>query len=156
MRAAASRTIRRTTRWSSGWRAPNQLTIRIAYNLFTQKPKEELADFQGWAKIVKPGQGNDIYRHNGAGEMLVYSAADYEDFREPRPDMPPNMEADLERVVRHLAEVKWPFPAARDLRRDHHARARRVREGEQGGAAHGHALVLRSRGNDLGRRTSTA
>src|SRR5262245_16059097 len=87
----------------------DQLTVRIAYNLFTQKPKEELADFQGWAKIVKPGQGNNMYRHNGAGEMLVYSAADYEDFREPRPDLPTNMDADLERVVRHLAEVKWPF-----------------------------------------------
>jgi predicted amidohydrolase YtcJ len=86
-----------------------ELTIRIAYNLFTQKPKEELADFQGWAKQVKPGQGNDMYRHNGAGEMLVYSAADYEDFREPRPNMPPNMDGDLERVVRHLAQVKWPF-----------------------------------------------
>jgi len=87
----------------------DQLTIRIAYNLFTQKPREELADFQGWAKIVKPGQGNDMYRHNGAGEMLVYSAADFEDFREPRPDTPPNMEVELERVVRHLAQVKWPF-----------------------------------------------
>lgn len=53
---------------------------------------KELADFQGWAKIVKPGQGNDMYRHNGAGEMLVYSAADFEDFREPRPDMPPNID----------------------------------------------------------------
>ncbi len=87
----------------------NLLTVRIAYNLFTQKPKEELADFQGWSKIVKPGQGSELYRHNGAGEMLVYSAADFEDFREPRPELPPNMEADLERVVRHLAEVKWPF-----------------------------------------------
>jgi hypothetical protein len=87
----------------------NRLTVRIAYNLFTQKPKEELADFQGWARIVTPGQGNDLYRHNGAGEMLVYSAADYEDFREPRPEMPPDMERDLERVVRHLAQVKWPF-----------------------------------------------
>ncbi len=87
----------------------NQLTLRFAYNLFTQKPTKELADFQGWAKIVKPGQGSDMYQHNGAGEMLVYSAADYEDFREPRPEMPPTMEADLERVVRHLAQVKWPF-----------------------------------------------
>jgi predicted amidohydrolase YtcJ len=50
-----------------------------------------------------------MYRHNGAGEMLVYSAADYEDFREPRPEIPPNMEGDLERVVRHLAQVNWPF-----------------------------------------------
>ena len=87
----------------------DQLTVRIAYNLFTQKPKEELADFQGWAKLVKPGQGSDMYRHNGAGEMLVYSAADYEDFREPRPETPANMEADLEPVIRHLAQVKWPF-----------------------------------------------
>jgi predicted amidohydrolase YtcJ len=86
-----------------------ELTIRISYNLFTQKPKEELADFQGWAKLVKPGQGNDMYRHNGAGEMLVYSAADFEDFREPRPETPTSMEDDLERVVRHLAQVKWPF-----------------------------------------------
>jgi predicted amidohydrolase YtcJ len=86
-----------------------QLTVRIAYNLFTQKPTEELTDFQRWSKLVKPGQGNDVYRHNGAGEMLVYSAADYEDFREPRPEMPPAMEAELEQVVRHLAQVKWPF-----------------------------------------------
>ncbi len=87
----------------------NELTVRIAYNLFTQKPKEELADFQRWSKLVRPGQGSDLYRHNGAGEMLVYSAADYEDFREARPEMPPAMEAELERVVRHLAQVKWPF-----------------------------------------------
>ena len=87
----------------------NQLTIRIAYNLFTQKPKEELADFQRWARIVRPGQGNDMYRHNGAGEMLAYSAADYEDFSQPRPHVPAEMATDLERVVRHLAEVKWPF-----------------------------------------------
>lgn len=87
----------------------DQLTVRIAYNLFPQKPREELADFQGWSKIVKPGQGNDMYRHNGAGEMLVYSAADFEDFREPRPDLAANMGEDLERVVRQLAQVKWPF-----------------------------------------------
>lgn len=86
-----------------------QLTVRISYNLFTQKPQEELADFEGWSKIVRPGHGDDLYRHNGAGEMLVYSAADYEDFREPRPELPATMEGDLERVVRHLAQVKWPF-----------------------------------------------
>ena len=28
----------------------DQLTVRISYNLFTQKPKEELADFSGWVK----------------------------------------------------------------------------------------------------------
>jgi predicted amidohydrolase YtcJ len=86
-----------------------ELTLRIAYNLFTQKPKEELSDFSRWSKMVKPGQGSDTLRHNGAGEMLVYSAADFEDFKEPRPDMPASMEDDLEPVVRLLAENRWPW-----------------------------------------------
>ena len=87
----------------------NQLTIRLAYNLFTQKPKQEKEDFLNWTKTSKYKQGNDYFRHNGAGEMLVFSAADFEDFREPRPDMPPEMEGDLEVVVRILAENRWPW-----------------------------------------------
>ncbi len=85
------------------------LTIRIAYNLFTQKPKEELADFKHWTGTVKPGQGDDYYRPNGAGEMLVYSAADFEDFLEPRPEMNGSMESDLRPVVTLLAQNRWPF-----------------------------------------------
>ncbi|MBB3769891.1 hypothetical protein FHS55_000477 [Angulomicrobium tetraedrale] len=85
------------------------LTVRIAYNLFTQKPKEELADFARWTSTVTPGQGDDSLRVNGAGEMLVYSAADFEDFQVPRPDMAPSMEGDLEPVVRLLAEKRWPW-----------------------------------------------
>ncbi|HSB95717.1 MAG TPA: amidohydrolase, partial [Spongiibacteraceae bacterium] len=86
-----------------------QMTLRIAYNLFTQKPKEELSDFSRWTGIVKPGDGDDFYRHNGAGEMLVFSAADFEDFRQPRPDLAPGMEHELEEVVRLLAQNRWPF-----------------------------------------------
>jgi predicted amidohydrolase YtcJ len=86
-----------------------QMTLRLAYNLFTQKPKKELEDFTNWTKTVKLGQGDDMYRHNGAGEMLVYSAADFEDFRVPRPEMPPNMETDLEPVIRKLVENRWPW-----------------------------------------------
>jgi len=86
-----------------------ELTLRIAYNLFTQKPKEELKDFASWSTQIRPGDGDDTYRHNGAGEMLVYSAADFEDFRVARPDMPPEMEGDLEPVIRLLAERRWPW-----------------------------------------------
>src|ERR1700719_409359 len=89
--------------------AAGELTVRLAYNLFTQKPKEELADFRNWASKVKPGQGDDYYRHNGAGEMLVYSAADFEDFRVARPDLSASMETELEPVVRLLAEHRWPW-----------------------------------------------
>ncbi|SIO64074.1 hypothetical protein SAMN05443247_10151 [Bradyrhizobium erythrophlei] len=87
----------------------DQLTIRLAYNLFTQKPKEEKEDFLNWTRTSKYKQGDDYFRHNGAGEMLVYSAADFEDFRVPRPDMPPEMEGDLDSVVRVLAENRWPW-----------------------------------------------
>ncbi len=89
--------------------AQDQLTIRIAYNLFTQNKGQELQDFQRWTDTVTPGQGTDWYRHNGAGEMLVFSAADFEDFLEPRPDLPPEMEGQLEQVVRHLVSQRWPF-----------------------------------------------
>lgn len=87
----------------------NQLTVRIAYNLFTQKPKEELADFKHWTGSVPYRQGDDFLRHNGAGEMLVFSAADFEDFLQPRPDLPETMEPELEGVVRHLVAQRWPF-----------------------------------------------
>jgi predicted amidohydrolase YtcJ len=85
------------------------LTIRLAYNLFTQKPKQEKDDFLNWTKTSTYKQGSDYFRHNGAGEMLVFSAADFEDFRQPRPDMPAEMEDELEGVVRILAENKWPW-----------------------------------------------
>jgi predicted amidohydrolase YtcJ len=87
----------------------DKLTIRLAYNLFTQKPKAEKDDFLNWTHTSSYKQGDDYFRHNGAGEMLTFSAADFEDFREPRPDVPPNMEADLEGVVRILAENRWPW-----------------------------------------------
>src|SRR6201993_604334 len=86
-----------------------ELSVRLAYNLFTQRPKLELADFQNWTKMTKAGDGDDFYRVNGAGEMLVFSAADFEDFLVPRPDMLPVMESELKAVIRHLVEHRWPF-----------------------------------------------
>jgi predicted amidohydrolase YtcJ len=86
-----------------------EMTVRIAYNLFTQKPKGELSDFQQWTAMLTPRHGDDYLRHNGAGEMLVFSAADFEDFLEPRPDLPGVMEQELKLVVRLLAQNRWPF-----------------------------------------------
>jgi predicted amidohydrolase YtcJ len=86
-----------------------ELTVRLAYNLFTQRPKHELADFQSWTMLTKPGAGDHLLRVNGAGEMLVYAAADFEDFVQARPNIPAIMEDELKAVVRHLAESRWPF-----------------------------------------------
>jgi len=87
----------------------NQLSVRLAANLYPQKAGHEVADFHRWTKTTKPGQGDDLYRINGAGEMLVASAADFEDMLQPRPDMPPLMESELKAVVQYLAENRWPF-----------------------------------------------
>lgn len=86
-----------------------QMTIRIAYNLFTQRPQHELEDFQKWTSSSSLYQGDHTLRLNGAGEMLVFSAADFEDFLEPRPDLEKVLEEQLEKVVRLLAEKRWPF-----------------------------------------------
>jgi predicted amidohydrolase YtcJ len=86
-----------------------ELTVRIAYNLFTQRPKQEREDFAKWVRMTKPGEGDDYYRMNGAGEMLVFSAADFEDFLEPRPDLPQSLETELTEVVTLLARNRWPF-----------------------------------------------
>jgi len=59
--------------------------------------------------MTKPGAGDDFYRVNGAGEMLVFSAADFEDFLQPRPDLPASMEAALQEVVTLLVQHRWPF-----------------------------------------------
>jgi predicted amidohydrolase YtcJ len=86
-----------------------EMTVRVAYNLFTQHPKGEYDDFAKWVTMTRPSAGSDFYRMNGAGEMLTFSAADFEDFLEPRPDLPPSLEGELTRVVRLLAENRWPF-----------------------------------------------
>lgn len=86
-----------------------QSTLRLAYNLFTQNANKELADFERWIGMTTPYKGDDFYRMNGAGEMLVFSAADFEDFLEPRPDVPSNMEDQLTEVVSLLAKNRWPF-----------------------------------------------
>jgi predicted amidohydrolase YtcJ len=86
-----------------------EMTVRIAYNLFTQRPKQELDDFSKWMKMTRPGEGSDFLRMNGAGEMLTFSAADFEDFLEPRPDLAGSLEGELTQVVRLLAQHRWPF-----------------------------------------------
>ncbi len=86
-----------------------QLTVRVAYNLFAQKAGGELADYQRWTGMTSPGAGTAMYRMNGAGENIAWSAADFENFLEPRPEPQPTMESELEPIVELLATKEWPF-----------------------------------------------
>ena len=85
------------------------LTVRIAYSLFAQKPGQELADYARWLGMTRPGDGTNLLRVNGAGENLVWSAADFENFLQPRPDLRPVMENELEPIIQMLAEARWPW-----------------------------------------------
>jgi len=87
----------------------DELTVRVAYNLFAQTGGEELNDYERWVAMTEPGAGDAMLRMNGAGENLVWSAADFENFLEPRPDLAPRLESELEAVVELLATHKWPF-----------------------------------------------
>ena len=84
-------------------------TVRIGYQLFAQRPFFELEDFKRWNDIVKPDEGDDFLKCIGAGEMLVASAYDFEDFSYPRPELPKRMEGDLKPVLEFLFENRWPI-----------------------------------------------
>ncbi len=85
------------------------LTVRISYSLFAQKPGEELDDYSRWLGMTRPGDGSDLLRVNGAGENLAWSAADFENFLQPRPDLRPIMESEVEAIVLKLAAANWPW-----------------------------------------------
>ncbi|NVM79838.1 hypothetical protein FHW83_005680 [Duganella sp. SG902] len=91
-----------------------KLTVRTSYYLFAQKPGKELEDYQRWLTQTHPDKNDHLFYANGyntegGGENLVWSAADFENFLEPRPDMPAHMESELEPVLRLLIKNRWPF-----------------------------------------------
>jgi predicted amidohydrolase YtcJ len=86
-----------------------QLTLRIAYHLFPQTAGQELADLTRFTEMVKPGDGDEWLKVNGAGENLAWSPADYENFYEPRPQLQDKASAELEACVRLLLDRGWGF-----------------------------------------------
>jgi hypothetical protein len=90
--------------------ADNQLTLRIAYELFAQAPGKEIDNYLAWSKIVKLGEGNDYYRMVGAGEYILYAAGDPANFAKDWVVAPPGvMEKQFTAVTRQLAGMGWPF-----------------------------------------------
>ncbi len=91
-----------------------KLTVRTSYYLFAQRPGKELEDFQRWMTMTQPKKNDHMFYANGfsaegGGENLVASAADFENFLEPRPELPASMENELEGVVTLLVKNRWPF-----------------------------------------------
>ncbi|MFD5326495.1 amidohydrolase [Streptomyces sp. NPDC127092] len=86
-----------------------ELSLRIAYHLFPQTAGQELDDLRRWIETVRPDEGDEWLRLNGAGENLTWAAADFENFSEPRPELTAGYEAEFEKAVRLLMENGWGF-----------------------------------------------
>jgi predicted amidohydrolase YtcJ len=85
------------------------LSLRIAYHLFPQVAGQEVDDLRRWVETVKPGDGDEYLRLNGAGENLTWAAGDFENFSEPRPELASDYEVEFEKAVRLMVENGWGF-----------------------------------------------
>ncbi|MBS2548303.1 amidohydrolase [Catenulispora sp. NL8] len=90
------------------------LGVRVSHFLFAQSPGTEKASWEHWAAEEQRAVNQAWDRLNGfvlrgAGEILVWSASDFEDFRAPRPELPESALAELEEVTRVIAASQWPI-----------------------------------------------
>ena len=87
----------------------DQLSLRIAYSLFAQRPGNELDDYTTWVDRIEPG-GSDDFRLLGAGEYLTWTSGDPACFaKEFLPAQQPFDERRLTAVVRLIAAHGWLF-----------------------------------------------
>ena len=94
--------------------AEGRLPLRLSLYLFAQKAGEELSAYRQWTAgqrlaLTRAAARLNGYAAAGAGENLVASAADFENFLAARPELRPAMESDLRAVTTVLAKAGWPL-----------------------------------------------
>jgi predicted amidohydrolase YtcJ len=87
--------------------------LRISNFLFAQKPGTELSFWNSQTAAGGPGLNHAVSRLNGyvlrgAGEVLAWSAHDYENFLAPRPELTEQAIAQTAEVARVVASHQWP------------------------------------------------
>jgi predicted amidohydrolase YtcJ len=90
------------------------LPIRISYHLFAQQAGRELQDYEKWIAGSRLDYNVDAHHGHGfvlegAGENLVGSAGDFENFRAERPALGETWREDLTATVRILVQNRWPI-----------------------------------------------
>ena len=101
-----------------------KLTLRTAYYLFAQVHGKEYQDYQNWVKTTQLKKNDNMlvpngYYAEGAGENLVASAADFENFLEPRIVLSDSMESELGTNNQTVCKKSLAFPSSRNLWRIH-------------------------------------
>ena len=93
----------------------NKIPLRVSMYLFTQSAGTELRDFEKWTKEVKLNFNHatellEGYVYEGAGENLVHSAGDYENFMAPPPELSDEkLRSELTAVTTLLVRKGWPI-----------------------------------------------
>ncbi|WP_113911496.1 amidohydrolase [Roseovarius dicentrarchi] len=96
------------------------LPLRMNYYLFAQQGGKEAEDFAEWIANNEVGVNEDVhlehgYELDGAGEFLVHSVGDWENFMAPAPDLAEreangqDPRGDLHEVTTMLVEAGWPL-----------------------------------------------
>ncbi|MCX7567487.1 amidohydrolase [Sulfitobacter sp. F26169L] len=96
------------------------LPLRITTYLFAQEAGKEAEDFSEWIANNEVGENADVhldhgYELDGAGEFLVHSVGDWENFLAPAPDLAERAangqdpRGDLHEVTTMLVEAGWPL-----------------------------------------------
>jgi len=86
-----------------------ELTLRVGYWLMGQNRGKELSEYEAWAQMVKPGDGDGFLRMVGGGEYLVWAAADIANFGFDFNGFAPPGEGQLAEVMSFVTQRGWPF-----------------------------------------------
>nr|WP_298373599.1 amidohydrolase [uncultured Halomonas sp.] len=92
------------------------MPLRVSSYLFPQRPGEELADFKTWTEnwAINANLADELshgFVVEGAGEFLVWSAGDFENWMADMPDITTRdgWRKELTAVTRHLLRERWPI-----------------------------------------------
>ena len=84
-------------------------TVRVGIHTFPQVGGREYEDYKKWIGMIKPGDGDDMYRFIGGGENIAWAAYDYEIFAQERPNLESNVKEVAMPIYKLLAENNWPW-----------------------------------------------
>jgi predicted amidohydrolase YtcJ len=93
----------------------NEIPLRLSMYLFAQNAGTELQDYEKWTaevqlQVSRASALLNGYVLEGAGENLVASAADYENFMAPPPELADRkLRAELGAVTKLLVKKGWPI-----------------------------------------------